>query len=217
MSEQNNPTSENEDLLAEAAAAMKKIQGEAEETTQEVVEEVEAVAEEVVTQDEAVTESVTESVQASVQASVAQVVSGDDDDDDSVDYDDDDVPSAVDEDDDDLDEDDEEEAVAEDLEYEEVAVDGPSIYAPQEVRGRARRIGNDVRMEDINYKNVTLLVRFLDPRGRILSRRKTRVSAKVQRRVAREIKRARHLALLPYTAEHIRVTRKTRRSSRQRQ
>ena len=43
-----------------------------------------------------------------------------------------------------------------------------------------------------------------------LSRRKTRVSAKVQRRIAQAIKRARHLALLPYTADQSRVTRKRR-------
>jgi ribosomal protein S18 len=41
-----------------------------------------------------------------------------------------------------------------------------------------------------------------------LSRRKTRVSAKIQRAAAREIKRARHLALLPYTADQTRITRK---------
>lgn len=194
MSEQTNPTSENEDLLAEATAAMKEIQGEAEEVVADAAE----------TAAEAVT-AVADAVEAAV--------TSDDDDDEG--YDDADVPSAVDEDDDDG-EDDEDDDGEDVFEYEEVAVDGPTIYAPQEVRGRARRIGNDIRIEDINYKNVALLTRFLDARGRILSRRKTRVSAKVQRQVAREIKRARHLALLPYTAEHIRVTRKTRRTSRQR-
>ena len=196
MSEQTNPTSENEDLLAEATAAMKEIQGEAEEAVADAAE------------------TVAEAATAVADAVEAAVTPDDDDDDEG--YDDADVPSAVDDDDDDDHDDGEEDDEEEVFEYEEVAVDGPTIYAPQEVRGRARRIGNDVRVEDINYKNVSLLTRFLDPRGRILSRRKTRVSAKVQRQVAREIKRARHLALLPYTAEHIRVTRKTRRSSRQR-
>ena len=87
-------------------------------------------------------------------------------------------------------------------------VAGPPIYVPSESRGRVRRIGNDVRIDQIDYKNISLLSRFLDPRGRIIPRRKTRVSAKVQRRVVKAIKRARHLALLPYTAEHIRITRK---------
>ncbi len=87
-------------------------------------------------------------------------------------------------------------------------VEGPNAYAPREKRGRFQRIGRDVKMEDINYKNVAVLSKFLDPRGRILSRRKTRVSAKIQRAAAREIKRARHLALLPYTADQTRITRK---------
>ncbi|MCB0044079.1 MAG: 30S ribosomal protein S18 [Caldilineaceae bacterium] len=90
-------------------------------------------------------------------------------------------------------------------------VDGPALYAPRQKRGRNQRIGNDVKLEDINYKRVAILTRFLDPRGRILSRRKTRVSAKIQRRAAKEIKRARHLALLPYTADQTRITRKRSR------
>jgi small subunit ribosomal protein S18 len=65
-----------------------------------------------------------------------------------------------------------------------------------------------VRYDEIDYKNISLLSRFLDRRGRILSRRKTRVSAKVQRKIVREIKRARHLALLPYTADQTRIVRK---------
>lgn len=93
---------------------------------------------------------------------------------------------------------------------EEVAV-GPREYAPAyESGGRSRRTSIDVRLEEVNYKNVPLLSRFIDPRGRILSRRKTRVSAKVQRRVVNSIKLARHLALLPYTADQTRVVRKRR-------
>jgi small subunit ribosomal protein S18 len=96
------------------------------------------------------------------------------------------------------------------IEVEDVeAFTKPAQYAESE-GGRTSRIGGGVRIDQINYKNVTLLSRFLDRRGRILSRRKTRVSAKVQRRVSREIKRARHLALLPYTADQTRVVRKRR-------
>ncbi len=90
------------------------------------------------------------------------------------------------------------------------AVTGPSSYAPHERMGRSRRIGSDVRMRDINYKNIPLLSRFLDARGRILSRRKTRVTAKVQRYIVKSIKHARHLALLPYTADQTRIVRKRR-------
>lgn len=95
----------------------------------------------------------------------------------------------------------------------EIRTAGPAEYVPSTQRGRSRRINNDVRIEDINYKNTALLTRFLDPRGRILSRRKTGVSAKVQRRAVVAIKRARHLALIPFTAEHTRVTRLRRRSA----
>ncbi|MFZ4655674.1 MAG: 30S ribosomal protein S18 [Caldilineaceae bacterium] len=75
---------------------------------------------------------------------------------------------------------------------------------------RPRRIGSNIRIDDIDYKNVAMLTRFIDGRGRILSRRKTRVSAKVQRRIVTAIKRARHLALLPYTADQSRIVRKRR-------
>ncbi len=120
-----------------------------------------------------------------------------DDDDNDDDNDDDDFDS----DDDDGDDDDESSA-----RY----VSGPSDYVQRERGGRGRRIGNDVRVDDIDYKNVPLLSRFLDRRGRILSRRKTKVPAKVQRRIVTAIKRARHLALLPYTADHTRIVRRRR-------
>ena len=56
----------------------------------------------------------------------------------------------------------------------------------------------------IDYKDVSTLRRFLTERGKIKSRRKTGTCAKHQRRLAIAVKRARHLALLPYAAEHIR-------------
>lgn len=72
--------------------------------------------------------------------------------------------------------------------------------------GRKRRVcimcADQIRVVD--YKNVTLLRRFISDRGRIETRRKTNACAKHQRALAAAIKRARHLALLPYTAEHIR-------------
>ena len=87
---------------------------------------------------------------------------------------------------------------------------GPNVYKPTERRGRVRRIGNDVTEDEISYRNISLLSRFLDGQGRIHSRRKTRVSAKVQRRVVKAIKRARQIALLPYTGDHSRIVRKRR-------
>lgn len=52
---------------------------------------------------------------------------------------------------------------------------------------------------EVNYKNVQLLKRFISERGRIVPRRIANVSAKKQRQLKREIKRARALALLPYS------------------
>lgn len=57
----------------------------------------------------------------------------------------------------------------------------------------------------IDYKNVDLLLRFTDTGGRIRSRRRTRTNARHQRLVTQAVKRARHLALLPFTGDHVRL------------
>ncbi|MGQ9625452.1 MAG: 30S ribosomal protein S18 [Anaerolineae bacterium] len=62
------------------------------------------------------------------------------------------------------------------------------------------------KIENIDYKQPELLRRFLTDRGKIRARRKIGTCAKHQRRLARAIKRARQLALLPYTPEHIRTS-----------
>jgi small subunit ribosomal protein S18 len=54
------------------------------------------------------------------------------------------------------------------------------------------------KSEDADYKDPARLKRFLTERGKILPRRITGLSAKQQRQIALAIKRARHLALLPY-------------------
>ena len=54
------------------------------------------------------------------------------------------------------------------------------------------------KVEKIDYKDVKLLQRFLSERGKIVPRRITAVSSKKQRELARAIKRARNLALLPF-------------------
>ena len=73
-------------------------------------------------------------------------------------------------------------------------------------RGRRRACVMCVeKMTSIDYKDFSFLRRFLSDRGRIESRRKSGTCAKHQRGLAQAIKRARHLALLPYTAEHIRT------------
>jgi small subunit ribosomal protein S18 len=55
--------------------------------------------------------------------------------------------------------------------------------------------------EGIDYKNVGLLQRFVSDRGKIRPRRQTGTCAKHQRVLANAIKRARHIALLPFVAE----------------
>ncbi len=53
----------------------------------------------------------------------------------------------------------------------------------------------------IDYKDVEVLKKFLNPHGRILSRKKTGVSASYQRQLATAIKRSRFMGLLPYVSE----------------
>jgi small subunit ribosomal protein S18 len=61
------------------------------------------------------------------------------------------------------------------------------------------------KMSLVDYKDFNFLRRFISDRGRIETRRKTGTCAKHQRGLAQAIKRARFLALLPYTAEHFRM------------
>ena len=75
-------------------------------------------------------------------------------------------------------------------------------------RGRGRRrpcVMCVEKMTFVDYKDFNFLRRFVSDRGRIDTRRKTGTCAKHQRALAQAIKRARHLALLPYTADHVRT------------
>lgn len=56
----------------------------------------------------------------------------------------------------------------------------------------------------IDYKDVNRLRRYISDRGKIEPRRKTGTCAKHQRVLTDALKRARHVALLPYTAAHLR-------------
>ncbi len=53
-------------------------------------------------------------------------------------------------------------------------------------------------IKHIDYKDVELLKKFLTPNARIMGRKRTGVSAKMQRKLALAIKRARFMGLLPY-------------------
>ncbi|RBW69130.1 30S ribosomal protein S18 [Bacillus taeanensis] len=68
-------------------------------------------------------------------------------------------------------------------------------------RGRRRKVCyftvNNISY--IDYKDVELLKRFVSERGKILPRRVTGTCAKYQRQLTRAIKRARQMALLPFS------------------
>jgi small subunit ribosomal protein S18 len=58
----------------------------------------------------------------------------------------------------------------------------------------------------VDFKDLSRLRRHLSDRGKIEPRRKTGTCALHQRALATAVKRARHMALLPYTAEHVRIS-----------
>ena len=53
----------------------------------------------------------------------------------------------------------------------------------------------------VDYKDPNFLIKFVNEQGKILPRRLTGTSLKYQRKVSVAIKRARHLALMPYVAD----------------
>jgi small subunit ribosomal protein S18 len=79
-------------------------------------------------------------------------------------------------------------------------------------RGRGRRFSRRPRVcqfcadktKSLDYKQIDLLKRYVTDQGKIRSRRETGACAKHQRMVARAVKRARHMALLPFSAERYR-------------
>lgn len=74
---------------------------------------------------------------------------------------------------------------------------------PADFRGRKRKRCpfTAAGIKHIDYKDVNTLTKFITERGKILPRRITGVSAYHQKRLAEAIKRARHMALLPFVAE----------------
>lgn len=84
--------------------------------------------------------------------------------------------------------------------------DGPGAGRPRgrgkglSDRGRPRKYTR-ITAETIDYKDLTLLRRFLSDRGKARSRRVTGLSRKHQQQLALGLKRARELALLPYVGE----------------
>lgn len=71
--------------------------------------------------------------------------------------------------------------------------------------GRARVCNFCVdKVKHIDYKDYNMLRRYVTERGKILPRRQTGTCAKHQRALATAVKRARHVALLPFTGEQAR-------------
>ncbi|MEE3001750.1 MAG: 30S ribosomal protein S18, partial [Planctomycetota bacterium] len=73
------------------------------------------------------------------------------------------------------------------------------------VYGRKQRRGNFLKTGIkecvwVDYKSVDELRRLMTPNGKIYSRKRLSTSASEQRKVAKAIKRARHMGLLPYTS-----------------
>lgn len=62
---------------------------------------------------------------------------------------------------------------------------------------RFKKIG----IKYIDYKDPNFLLKFVNEQGKILPRRITGTSTKYQKKVSQAIKRARHLALMPYVAD----------------
>jgi len=57
----------------------------------------------------------------------------------------------------------------------------------------------------LDYKDVERLEQFVDDGGRLRSRRRTHTCARHQRLVTQAVKRARHVALLPFAGSHVRL------------
>lgn len=76
------------------------------------------------------------------------------------------------------------------------------IQQPQWRRPVRRCVFCAEKVERVDYKDADMLSRFLSERGKIRPRRQTGLCARHQRQLARAIKRARHLALLPFVVDH---------------
>jgi len=75
----------------------------------------------------------------------------------------------------------------------------PSVEVKKKKYCRFRKLG----IKYIDYKDPEYLKKFLNEQGKILPRRITGTSIKYQKKVALAIKRARHLALLPFVTDNL--------------
>ena len=75
----------------------------------------------------------------------------------------------------------------------------PSIEVKKSKYCRFKKSG----IKYVDYKNPAFLLKFINEQGKILPRRLTGTSAKYQKKVSTAVKRARHLAILPYVADQL--------------
>ena len=85
-----------------------------------------------------------------------------------------------------------------------------SAGTPRMRRVRRGSLGQD---GEIDYKDAGAMRRFVNERGKIASPRRTGASAKSQRELAIAVKRARHLALIPFAPHHKHMTDSVQESS----
>ncbi len=77
------------------------------------------------------------------------------------------------------------------------------IVAPGAMNQRLKCPFKAAGVEYIDYKDTEILKRFVNEQGKILPGRMSGISAKFQRQLTTAIKRARHVALLPYVADNV--------------
>ena len=79
----------------------------------------------------------------------------------------------------------------------------PRYLTPQALERQKKKYSRFKKsgIKYVDYKDPEFLKKFLNEQGRILPRRITGTSLKFQRRVARAVKRARHIALLPFVTD----------------
>jgi small subunit ribosomal protein S18 len=75
-----------------------------------------------------------------------------------------------------------------------------AIPTQEETRKKFCRF-KKARIKHIDYKDADFLLKFVNEQGKLLPRRITGTSLKFQRKISVAVKRARHLALMPYVAD----------------
>lgn len=73
----------------------------------------------------------------------------------------------------------------------------PTVEVAKKKYCRFKKLG----IRYIDYKDATFLIKFVNEQGKLLPRRLTGTSLKYQRKVGTAVKRARHLALMPYVSD----------------